>query len=357
MTAVRDGAIVGFGNVAANGHVPGWRACDRFRIVAVTDPDPRRRLLAQELLPAARVYPDIASLLAAERLDFVDIAAPPAMHTAAIVAAAAGGAHVLCEKPLATSLADYAPAADAVDSAGVVLFPVHNWRHAEAYRLVRAILADGRLGALRRIEIETERDGCSVTTAENWRLQAGIGGGGILVDHGWHAFYLLLGLAGESPAHIAARLERRRFVDADVEDTATCTVGFPSLTAEVRLTWAATGRSTRWRLLGSRGELLVDDARVDLDTDGGRETRMLGTALSAGSHHPDWFAGVVAEFERELDDPAARGRGRKEAELCLTMLHLAYASSRSGGVVLALPRQLPVKDGRVDAPRTAAHGG
>jgi len=356
MTAVRDGAIVGFGNVAANGHVPGWRECDRFRIVAVTDPDPRRRALAQELLPAVRVYPDTAALFAAERLDFVDIAAPPAMHTPAIVAAANAGAHILCEKPLATALDAYAPAAAAVARAGVVLYPVHNWRQAEAYRVVGSILAAGTLGTLQRIEFDTERNGCSVTTDENWRLQAAIGGGGILVDHGWHAFYLLLGLAAEPPLRVAARLERRRFVEADVEDTAACTIEFPSVTATVHLTWAASGRRTCWRLVGSRGELVVDDARVDIDAGGRRETRTLQTALSAGSHHPDWFAGVVADFERELDDPTVRGRGQAEAELCLTLLHLAYASSRGGGVALDIPRDLPLRDGRVDASRSAPHG-
>lgn len=356
MTAVRNGAIVGFGNVAANGHVPGWRECDRFRIVAVTDPDPRRRALAEELVPGVRAYRDTAALFAAERLDFVDIAAPPAFHTAAIVAAARAGVHILCEKPLGTTLDDYAPAAAAVRGAGVVLFPVHNWRQSEAYAVVSGIVAEGQLGSLQRIEFDTERNGCSVTTGENWRLQAAVGGGGILVDHGWHAFYLLLGLIGETPVRVAADLERRRFVDADVEDTAACTIEFPSMSAVVRLTWAASARRTCWRITGSRGTLVVDDARVDIDTAGTHETRILRTPLSAGSHHPDWFAGVVAEFANELDEPAVRGRGQREAERCLTMLHLAYASSRAGGAALDFSGDLPVRDGRADAPRPAAHG-
>jgi len=97
MTPSRHGAIIGFGNVAANGHLPGWRERSDFDIVAVAEPDPQRRALAIELIPGVRTYADSAALLRQERLDFVDIASPPALHAPAIVAAAHAGLHVLCE--------------------------------------------------------------------------------------------------------------------------------------------------------------------------------------------------------------------------------------------------------------------
>jgi predicted dehydrogenase len=337
MTAQRTGAIIGFGNVAANGHLPGWRERPEFQVVAVSEPDAQRRGLAQSLLPGVRTYASADELLSRERLDFVDIAAPPALHAPLMIAAATAGVHVLCEKPLTASLQDYAAVHAAVRRAGIVLHTVHNWKHSEAFRAVQRIVADGALGPLQAISFDTARNGCAAASGDNWRVSAAMAGGGILVDHGWHAFYLMLALANEPPQRIRAVLERRRYVDAEVEDTALCTVDFPSLTGEIQLTWAAEERRTRWRLVGTDGELLVDDDRLLLRGKHGVSMQPLSTALSAGSHHPDWFAGVIDSFRRELDDPAVRGANQSEAEWCLMMLSRAYASGAQGARILDIP--------------------
>jgi predicted dehydrogenase len=332
--AARRGAVIGFGNVAANGHVPAWRARPDFHIVAVGDPDPERRALALALLPGVHTYSDAATLLRTEQLDFVDIAAPPVLHAPLMVAAANAGVHVLCEKPLTASIRDYHAVQAAVRRAGIVLYTVHNWKYSDAFRAVQRIIAGGTLGALRAITFETARNGCAAATGDNWRMRAAVAGGGILVDHGWHAFYLLLAMANEAPQRIRAVLERRRYIDAEVEDSALCTVYFPSLTGEIRLTWAAAERRTCWRVVGEDGELLVDDDRLVLRGQGSEHVQQLPTALSMGSHHPDWFAGVLDSFRTELDHPAARGANQSEAEWCLRLLSLAYASGAQGARTL-----------------------
>ena len=337
MTRPRDGAIIGFGNVAANGHVPGWRARTDFRIVAVADPDADRRALAAQLIPGVRTYADGAVLLRRERLDFVDVASPPARHAPTVIAAADAGVHVLCEKPMTTAVEEYRAVRAAVERAGVVLYTVHNWKYSEAFRAARQLLAEGTLGTLSSISFETVRNGCAAATHDNWRVRASVAGGGILVDHGWHAFYLLLALASEQPRRIRASLERRRYVDAEVEDTALCAVDFPSLTGEIRLTWAASERRTRWRVVGEDGYLEIDDDAFVVQDRHMRQARRLTTALSAGSHHPEWFAGVIDAFREELDDPAVRGANQAEAECCLMMLNLAYASGAQASRPLDVP--------------------
>ncbi len=338
MTALRTGAIIGFGNVAAHGHLPAWRSRADFRIVAVADPDAERRALAESLLPGVRAYASAQEVLRREPLDFVDIAAPPALHAPLIVAAADAGVHALCEKPLTTSLADYAAIHAAVRAAGTVLFTVHNWKYSEAFRAVQQVLADGALGALSAISFDTARNGCAAAAGDNWRVRAAVAGGGILVDHGWHAFYLLLAFANERPQRIRAALERRRYVDAEVEDTAVCAVLFPSLTGEIRLTWAAPERRTCWRLSGEDGQLLIDDDLLVVRGKRGEHTHRLARALSAGSHHPEWFGGVIDSFRQELAEPAARGRNQAEAEWCLMLLHLAYASGAQDARTLDVPQ-------------------
>ena len=345
MNGLRNGAIVGFGNVAANGHLPVWRERRDFRIVAVADAAPDRRTLAESLIPGVRTYASHDDLLRNERLDFVDIATPPAGHAPAILAAARAGVHVLCEKPLTTSLDEYRGVRSAVRHAGIVLHTVHNWKYSEAFLTVRQLLAEGSVGRLHTIAFDTARDGCSSSTSDNWRVQAAVAGGGILVDHGWHTFYLLLGLAEEQPSRVRATLARRRFVDAEVEDTAVCHVEFPSLAAEIRLTWAATERRTRWRLVGDDGELVIDDDHVLLEGKAARPLKRLTTALSAGSHHPEWFDGVVESFRSELDEPGLRGTNQVEAEWCLLLLNLAYASGARDSLPMEVPALSDCFDG------------
>jgi predicted dehydrogenase len=326
LAQVRTGAIVGFGNVAANGHLPVWRERSDFRIVAAVDPDAERRALAAAVLPGIHTYGTADELLRHERLDFVDVATPPAFHAPAIIAAAQAGVHVLCEKPVTTSLHEYRAVRDAIRRAGVVLHTVHNWKYSEAFQTARQLLQAGTLGPLNRISFNTARNGCAISTRDNWRVRAAVAGGGILVDHGWHAFYLLLALAQERPRCIRATLERRRYVDAEVEDTVVCTIDFPSLSGEIRLTWAAPERRTEWRFVGADGQLVIDDDQVLMHSKSGQHSQRLVTALSSGSHHPEWFAGVVDAFRQELDDPARRGTNQAEAEWCLLLLNRAYAS-------------------------------
>jgi len=327
MNSPLRGAIIGFGQVAERGHLPAWVERTDLAIVAVVDPDEERRKRAHALLPNARTFAGVDDLLREMVLDFVDIATPPALHAPLIAAAARTGLHIICEKPLAVSAEEYDQVHEAVTRAGVTLFTVHNWKYSEPFRRVRALLDDGAIGPLTDITFETTRNGCAHSAGADWRMQNAVAGGGILVDHGWHAFYLMLGLANERPRAIRARLARRRYRAADVEDSAQCTIEFPSLTGRLTLTWAGRTRRTRWQLRGQHGRIDVTDDRVSVHRPDGRdESFRCSQSLSAGSHHPEWFGAVIDAFRREITDPAARGENLAEAEQCVQLLSLAYAS-------------------------------
>src|SRR2546422_11505044 len=74
------GAIIGLGNVALAGHLPGWLRCRDVEIVAATDVEPARRAAIEALVPTVTWYDTAESLLARERLEFVDICTPPLSH-------------------------------------------------------------------------------------------------------------------------------------------------------------------------------------------------------------------------------------------------------------------------------------
>ena len=88
------GAFIGFGNVAANGHMPGWLARDDVAIVAATDAAAPRAQAFLAACPDGRWYRTVDDLLSGEKLDFVDICAPPGAHAALIERALGAGLHV-----------------------------------------------------------------------------------------------------------------------------------------------------------------------------------------------------------------------------------------------------------------------
>lgn len=329
------GAIIGFGAVAEHGHLPTWQRDPRFDLLAVAEPAAERRDRAATLLPEARIFPDAEAMFAAIDVDFVDVASPPASHLAAIEAAARRRLHVLCEKPLVTSNAEFLRASAAVAEAGVVLHPVHNWRHAEGFRVLRALA--GEIGPLRQMHFRVERNGWSVS-AGDWRAQRHVSGGGILVDHGWHTFYLARELAGVDPRVVRATTAKRRYRDADVEDSAHCEIDFDACRAVIDLTWAGAARRTEWEIVGAGGRARLSDDVLTFERNGVSTTRRLAASLSAGSHHPEWFPQVVDAFAGEIADLARRGTAQREAKVCLNVLTAAYASVAQGGRDVVLGR-------------------
>src|SRR6185437_11917663 len=92
--------IIGAGNIAGH-HVPGYlQAADGARIVAVADVDVERARGLAGGLTGVKIFADYRDMLESDEVDAVDICLPHHLHRAAIVAAAAAGKHILCEKPL-----------------------------------------------------------------------------------------------------------------------------------------------------------------------------------------------------------------------------------------------------------------
>ena len=348
MTARRTrslrGAIVGFGNVAVEGHLPAWQQSPHFSIVAVCDPNDARLALAGNLLPGARRYPTLESMLKTEKLDFVDVATPPASHTPIILDVLAKRVHVLCEKPLTTHWEECGRIRKAASAARAVVFTTHNWKYAPIFRTAKRTLRRGDIGSISHLRLETIRTAPPRDAGETgaWRLDPALAGGGIMVDHGWHAFYLARYLVDAEPSAISVATAQRKFVTAGVEDTVECTIEFPGVRVEIFLTWAGDERRNSGTIVGQHGTLTIAD-RTLITTIGDRapvETQF-AQPLSGGSYHPDWFAAMLEDFHEELLEPNIRGANFREAETCCRLVELGYRSSTSGGARVALTDPSP----------------
>jgi phthalate 4,5-cis-dihydrodiol dehydrogenase len=139
--------IIGMGG-AARQLLPSVDKAAGIRLTAICDPLPEvREPIAQRY--GAHAVADIEALLALDDVDAVYVATPTDLHAQHVIAAAEAGKHVLCEKPMATSLAQAQAMIDAADRAGVTFNVGHSHSYDEPYRAMRELVASGELGRAR----------------------------------------------------------------------------------------------------------------------------------------------------------------------------------------------------------------
>ena len=354
MKSPHRGAIIGYGFIMEKGHTAGYAERARgprdVEIVAVADVSEKRRELAREQLPGVRVYEDHASLLAAEQgnLDFVDIAVPPADHALVTHAALDRGLHVLCEKPLATSIDEARSMLRHALDAERVLFPCHNYKHAPVIKAVRAILDTGRIGKVHLVTLQTFRNtharGCA-DWRPNWRRERRFSGGGIAMDHGSHTFYLAFEWLKSYPTAISARATA--MAPFDTEDDFACSLKFPTGVASAHLSWTAGVRKVIYTIHGEHGAVRVEDDAIEIATQvapDGSDGRKGGDPAATkwefdrreipsdwmDSSHVTWFNSLFDDFKAAIERRDYVGKEAREAFLCVQLITTAYASAREG---------------------------
>jgi predicted dehydrogenase len=139
-------AVVGTG-FGARIQVPGLRASGRFEVTAIVGRDAARTRTVAGRLGVARACTSLDE--AAAECDAVAIATPPATHAPLAIAAARAGAHVLCEKPMARTVAEAEAMCAAIRAAGVVGAIDFEFRFHPARAMLRRLIARGDLGVPR----------------------------------------------------------------------------------------------------------------------------------------------------------------------------------------------------------------
>ena len=299
------GAFVGAGSVALQGHLPAflqdeWLARN-VRIVAAVDEAPENlAALDAQLGGALQAHRSVAALFEAGGFDFLDVCTPPHVRLEVIAEAARRGWHVLCEKPLATSLERGREIRRALEGRPVVFMPCHQYRYAPLWREVIDLVRGGALGPVHLAQFEVLRTGPdpgSPHWRSGWRRRSEVAGAGIVLDIGTHYFYLLRTLFG-LPEAVTARtacLGRER---GDVEDTALVTLDYGARLVQLTLSWAARGRQNRFRIVGERGSLEWDGD--GLRRDGPSPCTLPFAQAMAKTAYPTWFAALFRDFAQAV---------------------------------------------------------
>ncbi len=123
-----------------------WRRCPEVELVGLAERDPGRGQAMAERFDVPAVCPSIEALLEETQPDLVDIVTPPETHEAMVAAAAARAVPMVCQKPLAPSLAEARALVEMAEAADVPLIVHENFRFQPWYRHAKAVLEAGRLG-------------------------------------------------------------------------------------------------------------------------------------------------------------------------------------------------------------------
>ena len=218
--------LVGCGWVARDYVAPALREAPSASLVALCDPDARALNRVAAATPDAATFADLNAMLRSE-IDAVYVATPNHLHRPLVEAAARAGKHVLCEKPMATTLADARAMVEVCAQNKVRYATAFDQRFHAAHEKLRDLIAAGELGEISLARVHYAcwtppdwRPDSDDGAHENWRVDPQRAGGGALIDLAPHGLDLTQMLLGEPLVEIAALLQRRVF-PYPVDDGAT----------------------------------------------------------------------------------------------------------------------------------------
>ncbi len=234
---------------------------ERYQVVAVADQLEERREEAKREF-GARVYDDWTGLLKDGQFDLFVNALPSTLHVPATVAALKAGKHVLCEKPMAGSVADFDLMVKTAADCSRVLAPFQNNRHQPFFEKIQEIVQSGVLGKL----VYIRSSWSSFSRRWDWQtLKKNMGGS--LMNTGPHALDQALVLFGETrKPGVFCRMACHNAFGADAEDHCTVTLFDPDRQAPqidvVISAYLAYPQGERYNICGTYGGLSGHESQL-----------------------------------------------------------------------------------------------
>ncbi|TDN46504.1 putative dehydrogenase [Curtobacterium flaccumfaciens] len=210
-------AMVGHGFMGA-AHSQAWRTAPRFfdlgvepEMAVVVGRDPERTEAARQQYGWQTASTDWRAVVTDPDIDVVDICSPGSSHVDVAIAALEAGKHVLCEKPLANTVAEaeaMTAAADAARAKGVRSMVGFSYRRVPAIALAKQLVEAGRLGTIRQVRALYLQDWLADEDGPmTWRLDKSLAGSGSLGDIGAHAIDLVEHVTGAQLTTVSGTLE------------------------------------------------------------------------------------------------------------------------------------------------------
>ena len=333
--------IVGAGFAARLVHLPGY-AGNRAPIAAICDLETARAQALADDHNIPKVYSDWREMLAVEQPDLVSVCLPNALHREVTIGALQAGAHVLCEKPLATSVADAHEMFDAARKAGRVLMAAQVYRYEPNARAIKRVIESGALGQIYHVEVDAMRR-LGIPTWGAFH-QKSASAGGPLFDIGVHMLDQALWLIGNPKALSVSAITQRHFGHKpeiaralgntwdpekfDVEDFSAAFVRLESrATLVLRTSWAAHIKENFFgvRILGTEAGATTEPPAL-FHTRGGVLADEEYNTLRPGNIHELQIRAFLAAMRGERELPVKE----EETMNVQRILNAAYRSADEG---------------------------
>ena len=254
--------IVGLGRISIDHFMPACKMSQNSQVTAFVSGhrEKAEKMAADYNVPSKNIYSyeNYDEIRSNPEIDAVYIALPNSMHAEYTIRAANAGKHVLCEKPMATTVKDSQAMIDSCKAANRKLMIAYRCQYEPTNLRAIQMIREGMLGTVQLIESANG----FVEQAGEWRLDKKLSGGGPLLDVGIYSLNACRYLTGEEPEHIEGYCS---VIDKDgrfkeVEENVSWTMKFPSgIVASCTTTYGGKVNGY-FRVHGSKGILNVEPA-------------------------------------------------------------------------------------------------
>lgn len=325
-------AVVGAGNIAQVAVLPAFRhAKENSELVALIsgDPEKRQELSERYSIDTLGDYEDFEGVLEKARVDAVYICTPNTEHREFVVRAAERGVHVLCEKPLATSVEDCERMRAACEQSGVHLMVAYRLHFEAANLKAIEIAGSGKLGTPRLFSSFFSH----VVRAGDIRRDPEVGGGASY-DLGVYCINAARHLFGAEPIEVFANAIEK----AGTDDTVTVLLKFPDdRLAHFCVSNSIAGVSS-YRIAGDRGDLRLEPA-FEYSEGNTHYLTIDGKTKERSFPKSDQFAPELVYFSRCILEDETPEPSLEEGICDVRVVEAILTSVRSGKPVTLPPYQ------------------
>ena len=343
-------AILGAGIGAQ--HLTALRALpETFHVSTVVDQDAARIDAIRDGHGFA-ASTDIGQALNDPKIDLIDICLPPHLHVPVTLQALAAGKHVVCEKPLATSMADVDRIRDAALASGKHVFPVFQYRWGFALAQLRHLMATGLAGAVNSAVLETHWSRGADYYAVPWRGTWEGERGGAVLGHAIHNHDLLTHIAGDIKA--VSAMTTTRINPIETEDTAAIIFEMTSgALCSSSITLGAADNDTSLRIVfdhltATSGSEPYAPGAVPWTFAARDPSRQqdIDAAFANAPAEPAGFEGFFAELAKALTGAPNAAVTLQEGAASVALVTAIYHAARSGArVTLPITPDHPLYEG------------
>ena len=250
--------VVGPGFWAREMHLPAFAAIPGVEVACVVGRNEAAARALAEQFGAKRWSTDYLEAVKADDVDVVDILAPNFLHAPIAIAAANAGKHVICIKPLATTLEEADAMIAASGRAGVRLLYAENVPFIPAVQEAKRVVESGAIGKVFRVKA---CEGIGMPHSA-WHYDKARAGGGAMIDMAVHSIEFCRAFAAADFASVYA--ETGIFVwggKLEAEDTAVMTLRFANgIIGQCEDSWSLAGAmDSRFEVFGTAGRILIDN--------------------------------------------------------------------------------------------------